>query len=104
MTNSVWSDTQISLSVDFGLSFRAVDAGISATVSQSFGYETQTSVGQLAAGETTAAITVPAQRAAALWQQYDRYRLYRHNGNTLELVKTWEFGIESFVSDQYPDD
>jgi len=104
MTNSVWSDTQISLSVDFGLSFRAVDAGISATVSQSFGYETQTSVGQLAAGGTTAAITVPAQRAAALWQQYDRYRLYRHNGNTLELVKTWEFGIESFVSDQYPDD
>jgi len=31
-------------------------------------------------------------------------RLYRHNGSNLELVRTWEFGIESFVSDQYPDD
>ena len=42
-------------------------------------------------------------KAVAIWQRYNRFVLKRHNGTSLEPVKAWEFGINSFVTDEYPD-
>jgi hypothetical protein len=99
----VWSETSISLTVEAGVSFQAFSGKISATVSRTFGYETQTSVAELQEREVSTSINTPPGKAASLWQQYNRYVLYRHNGTDLEPVSEWEFGIDSYVTDEYPD-
>ena len=99
----IWSETLISISVQSGLSIKAITGKVTATVSQTFGYETQTSVAELEETEITSSINTPPGKAAALWQKYNRYVLYRHNGIQLEAVSTWGFGIESYVTDEYPD-
>jgi hypothetical protein len=99
----VWSETSISLTVEAGVSFKAFSGKISATVSRTFGYETQTSVAELQEREVSTSINTPPGKAASLWQQYNRYVLYRHNGTDLEPVSEWEFGIDSYVTDEYPD-
>jgi hypothetical protein len=40
----------------------------------------------------------------AIWQQYNRFVIKRHNESVIETVKVWEFGVNSFVTDEYPDD
>jgi hypothetical protein len=99
----IWNETSISISVEAGLSFKAFSAKITATVSRTFGYETQTSVAELHEREVSSSINTSPGKAAALWQQYNRYVLYRHNGTELEPVTSWEFGIDSYVTDEYPD-
>jgi hypothetical protein len=99
----IWNETSISLAVETGLSFKAISGKITATVSHTFGYETQTSVAELQEKQVTSSINTPAGKAAALWQKYNRYVLYRHDGTRLEPVTSWEFGIDSYVTDQYPD-
>jgi hypothetical protein len=101
-SNSVWTETGVSLSVEAGVSIEAVSGKVTATISQSFGYETQTSVTELTQSEISSSINTAPGKAAALWQQYNRYILYRHNGTQLEPVSSWEFGIESYVTDEYP--
>jgi hypothetical protein len=98
----IWNETEISLSTEVGLSFKAFSGKITATVSRKFGYETQTSVAELIQRTETQAVSTPPGKAAALWQQYNRYVLYRHNGTDLEPVTSWEVGIHSFVEDEYP--
>ena len=100
----IWDETSVSLSVEAGVSIKAFSAKVTATVSQSFGYETQTSVSELQQREVSSSINTSPGKAAALWQQYNRYILYRHNGIALEPVSSWEFGIDSYVTDEYPDD
>jgi hypothetical protein len=100
----IWNETSISISVEAGLSFKAFSGKVTATVSRTFGYETQTSVAELQEREVTSSINTHPGKAAALWQQYDRYILYRHNGTVLEPVSSWEFGIDSYVTDEYPDE
>jgi hypothetical protein len=102
-SNSFYSETSISVSVEAGLSFKAFSGKITATVSQTFGYETQTSVAELHEREVQSSINTPPGKAAALWQQYNRYILKRHNGTTYEPVAAWEFGIDSYLTDEYPD-
>jgi hypothetical protein len=102
-SDRIWNETSISISVEAGLSFKAFSGKITATVSHTFGYETQTSVAELQEKEVTSSINTPPGKAAALWQQYNRYILYRHNGTDLEPVTSWEIGIDSYVTDQYPD-
>ena len=99
----IWDETMVSLSVQSGLSIKAISGKITATVSHTFGYETQTSVTELQESEITSSINTPPGKAATLWQKYNRYILYRHNGTRLEPVSTWGFGIESYVTDEYPD-
>ncbi len=103
-TERIWNETSISLSMEAGLNFKAFSGKITATVSRTFGYETQTSVSELRQTEVTTSVNVPPGKAAALWQRYNRYILYRHNGTELEPVTSWEFGINSYVVDQYPDE
>jgi hypothetical protein len=99
----IWNETEISLSTEVGLSFKAFSGKITATVSRKFGYESQTSVAELIQRTETQAVSTPPGKAAALWQQYNKYILYRHNGTDLEPVTSWEVGIHSFVEDEYPD-
>ncbi len=99
----IWNETEISLSVEAGLSFKAFSGKITATVSRRFGYETQVSVAELQEKEVSSSINTPPGKAAALWQKYNKYILLRHNGTTLEPVSSWEFGIDSYVTDEYPD-
>lgn len=98
----LWNETEISLSAEAGLSFKAFSGKITATVSRRFGYETQTSVAELNQTTETQAVSTPPGKAAALWQLYNRYILYRHNGTALEPDTSWDIGIHSFVEDEYP--
>jgi len=101
-SETIWNSTSISISVEAGLSFKAFSGKVTATVSRSFGYESQTSVAELQEREVSSSINTPPGKAAALWQRFNRYVLYRHNGTDLEPVSAWEFGIDSYVTDEYP--
>ncbi len=102
-TDKVYGETSVAVSAEVGISYKAVSGKITATVSKKFGYETQSAVAALQEKEVSTSVNTPAGKAAALWQQYNRYVLYRHNGTQLEPVTSWEFGIDSYVTDQYPD-
>jgi hypothetical protein len=101
-SNRYWTETGISITAESGVSLGVFSGSVSATVSTSFGYETMTSVAQLQEKHVVSTIKTPATKAAALWQQYNRYVLKRHNGTNLEIVSAWEFGIDSYVTDEYP--
>jgi hypothetical protein len=101
-STKIWSETSISVAAEVGISFKAFEGKITSTVSRSFGYETQTSVAELQQKSISSSINTPPGKAAALWQRYSRYILYRHNGTQYEPVTSWEFGIDSYVTDQYP--
>jgi hypothetical protein len=105
-----WSgEVGISITADRGISLGyagliGVSNNISVTASVKFGYKTQTSVEELKEKTVTSSINTPPGKAAALWQKYNRFILKRHNGTKLEPVGTWEFGIDSYVTDEYPND
>ena len=102
-SESYWNETSISITVEAGVSIKMFESKVSATVSTSFGYETMTSVAVLQEKEVTSTINTSPGKSAALWQQCNRYVLKRHNGTSLEPVSAWEFGIDSYVTDEYPD-
>jgi hypothetical protein len=102
-SESYWNETSISITVEAGVSIKMFESKVSTTVSTSFGYESMTSVAVLQEKEVTSTINTAPGKAAALWQQYNRFILKRHNGTTLEPVSAWEFGIDSYVTDEYPD-
>jgi len=102
-SQTVWGETGVELSVEAGVSIYAVQSSITATVSRKFGYETMNSITELQTNTLTIDVNIPAHKAGALWQRYNRYVLYRHNGTELEQVTSWECGINSYVYDEYPD-
>ena len=102
-SQSYWNETSISITVEAGVSIKMFESKVSTTVSTSFGYETMTSVAVLQEKEVTSTINTSPGKSAALWQQYNRFVLKRHNGTALEPVSAWEFGIDSYVTDEYPD-
>jgi hypothetical protein len=101
-SNSYWEETSISVTAEAGISIKAFEAKVSTTVSRAFGYETTTSVAELHEKEISSSINTSPGKAAALWQRYNRFVLKRHNGLRLEPVSAWEFGIDSYVTDEYP--
>ncbi|MEE9553939.1 MAG: Vps62-related protein [candidate division Zixibacteria bacterium] len=103
-SETFWESTSVSVTAEAGVSFNFFSGSISATVSTSFGYETQTSISELEETEVSSSINTPPGKAAALWQKYNRFVLKRHNGITLEPVAAWEFGIDSYTTDEYPDE
>jgi len=103
-SQTVWSETGVELSMEAGVSIYALEAKVTATVSRSFGYESMTSITELQSNTLTIDVNIPPHKAGALWQRYNRYVLYRHNGTELEPVTSWECGINSYVYDEYPDD
>jgi len=100
--NRIWNETAISLSVEAGVSIKFVEAKVTATVSRTMGYETETSISELKEKSIATSINVPPGKAAALWQKFTRYVLYRHTGTELEPVSAWELGIDSYVTDEFP--
>ena len=102
-SNTFYSETSVSVSMEAGVDFKAFSNSVTATVSQSFGYATQTSVSELTERSVQSSINTPPGKAAALWQQYNRFILKRHNGMNFEPVAAWEFGIDSYLTDEYPD-
>jgi hypothetical protein len=101
-SDSFWTETSISITAEGGVSFMGISGSISATVSTSFGYETMTSISELEQSEVTSTVYTAPGKAAALWQQYNRYILKRHNGTSLETVSAWEFGLDSYTVSDYP--
>ena len=103
-SNTFWKETGISITAELGISFKGFGGSISATVSRSLGYSTTTSISEFEQKTITTGINIPPGKAGALWQRYNRFVLKRHNGTRLEPVKVWEFGINSFVTDEFPSD
>jgi hypothetical protein len=107
-SDNYWEETDISITREWGVSLVPWGVGSSykhvGTVSESFGYETQTSITELQEKTITSSINTHPGKAAALWQKYNRFTLKRHNGTRLETVGSWEFGIDSYITDEYPHD
>jgi hypothetical protein len=98
-----WNETGITVSAEAGISISFFSAKITTTLSTTFGYERLTSIEELTQTEIQSSINTPPGKAAALWQKYNRFVLFRHSGAELEPVAAWEFGINSYVTDEYPD-
>jgi len=103
-SNEFWSETSISVTAEAGISIKIFEAKVSTTVSKSLGYSTMTSITELEEQELESGVDVLPGKAVAIWQRYNRFVLKRHNGTSLEAVKAWEFGINSFITDEYPDE
>ena len=103
-SNEFWTETSISVTVEAGVSIKVFEGKVSATVSKSFGYSTMTSVSELEESEYESGVDVLPGKAVAIWQRWNRFVLKRHNGTSMEPVKAWEFGINSFITDEYPDE
>ncbi len=94
----------ISISAELGVSFSpAVSVKIASTVSYEVGYQRLTGITEFEERHVTTSLNVPPGKAGAIWQRYNRFTLYRHNGNAMEVVGAQEVGIESYVTDVYPD-
>lgn len=98
-----WGETGITISAEAGINIAFFSAKVTTTLSQTFGYERMTSIEELTQTEIQSSINTPPGKAAALWQKYNRFVLFRHAGTDLEPVAAWEFGINSYVTDEYPD-
>lgn len=94
----------ISISAELGVSFSpALSAKIASTVSYEVGYERLTGITEFEERHVTTSLNIPPGKAGAIWQRYNRFTLYRHNGNAMEIVGVQDIGIESYAIDVYPD-
>jgi hypothetical protein len=105
-SNSFWASVGISLTVDAGVEFLGIGGGVSATVSQQFGYELQHSVTEFSEQATTVTMNIPAGKVAAAWQANSEILVKLHNPQTslFEVVKAIQMPDSlDFVTDDYPD-
>jgi len=101
-SEEVWEETGIEMSVEAGMSISAFTGSVTVSVSKSMGYSSTHSIAELQETEISSSINTPPGKAATLWQKYNRFVLYRHDGTDLEPVYAWEFGIDSYLTDEYP--
>ena len=92
----------ISITVESGVEFLGSGGKVSATMSYEFGYETMHSVTALQEQHITVTIYTPPGKAAACWQQRNVYVVKRHNGTRLDVLAEMEFGMDSYVVDEFP--
>jgi len=100
-SSTFWTETGVSITREAGVNIEFVEGKVSTTVSLKFGYSTQTSVSELQETEYSTSVNTAPGTAAACWQKYNRYVLFRHNGVNFEEVYAWEFGIDSYLVDDY---
>jgi hypothetical protein len=94
----------IAISAELGVSFSpAVSAKIAATVSYEVGYERLIGITEFQETHRTTSLNIPPGKAGAIWQKFNRFILYRHNGNSKEIVGMQDVGVDSYVTDVYPD-
>jgi hypothetical protein len=94
--------TGISITVESGVEFLGAGGKVSATMSYEFGYETMHSVTSLQEQHITVTIYTPPGKAAACWQQRNVYVVKRHNGTRLDVLAEMEFGMDTYVVDEFP--
>ena len=92
----------VSITVESGVSFLGSGGKVSATMSYEFGYETMHSVTALQERHIVVTIYTPPQKAAACWQQRNMYVVKRHNGTRLDVLAEMEFGMDTYVVDEFP--
>jgi len=102
-SQTFWQSTGISITATAGIEIKGLSASVSTTISQEFGYSTTSSLTQLNYTSHTITMRTQPDHATAVWQKYTRFVLYRHAGVIQEPVAAWEFGIDSYVLDEYPD-
>jgi hypothetical protein len=94
----------VSLTAELGVSFSpAVSGKIAATVSYEVGYERLTGITEFQETHRTTSLNIPPGKAGAIWQRFNRFTIYRHSENTVEVVGTQDIGVDSYVTDVYPD-
>jgi hypothetical protein len=94
----------LSVTASAGVALSSIaTASISATVSYELGYERMTGISELQQREVTTSINTPPGKAAALWQKFTRFTVYRHLPFGIETVDSKEVGIDNYVTDEYPD-
>lgn len=104
-SDKFYNETSISVTAEVGLNIDCFSGKVSTTVSRKLGYEQLRSIKELEQTYISSSINTAPGKAAALWQKHTRLVLMRHNGTTLELVgEPLEFGIESYVTDEYPNE
>lgn len=101
-SETFYNETGVSITAEGGVNLGVFSGSISSTVSTTFGYESMSSISMLQQKEVTSTVYTAPGKAAALWQQFNRFVLKRHNGNKLEIVSSWEFGIDSYTASDYP--
>jgi len=94
----------ISITVESGVEFFGSGGSVSVTASYEFGYESMHSVTALREKHIVVTIYTVPGKAAAAWQQRNAYRVKRHRGTELDVVGELEFGMDSYVVDEYPDE
>ena len=100
-----WVETGVEITAEGGVNVGIASASVSASLSVNLGYSSSTSITSLVYQELTKTMTIPAGKSGALWQKWNWFTLYRHNGSDLELVgTTTNFGSNSWVTDDYPDE
>ena len=94
----------ISITVESGVEFMGSGGSTSITASYQFGYESMHSVTELRENHIVVTIYTVPGKAAACWQQRNVYRVKRHRGTELDIIGELEFGMDSYVVDEYPDE
>lgn len=94
----------ISVTVESGVSVLGTGGSVSVTASYSFGYESMHSVTALRQQNIVVTVFTPPGKAAAAWQQRNIFRVKRHRGTNLDVVGELEFGIDTYVVDEHPDE
>jgi hypothetical protein len=103
-TETFRSSTNVTISAEAGIELKDIfSAKVSTTVSREFGYDTETSIEQLTSRTDDIPFYANPGKAAAVWQEWNRYVLLRHEGTGLTEVAAWDFGVYSWVTDDYPD-
>jgi hypothetical protein len=92
----------VSITVETGVGFLGTGGKVSATMSYQFGYSTMHSVASLQQQQINVTIYTQPGKAAACWQQRNVYLVKRHNGTRLDVLAEMEFGIDSYVVDEFP--
>jgi hypothetical protein len=99
----------ISIAVETGVSFMGTGGKVTATVSYQFGYESMRGVTELRQQTTTVTIFTLPGKAAAAWQRRNVFVLKRHRQTApglyqLDNVGELEFGIDTWVVNEYPNE
>jgi hypothetical protein len=102
-SETFWNSTGISITASAGIELKGFSASVSTTVTQEFGYSSQSTVTELEKRSRTVTMTTRPNHATAIWQKMTRFVLYRHDGTDVEPVATWDLGEDSHVLDEYPD-
>jgi hypothetical protein len=92
----------ISVSYEVGVSFMGFGSKTTITASYSFGYESTHSVSSLRQQTIDISVFTAPGKAAAAWQQRNLFRVKRYRGTDLEVIGELEFGIDTYVVDEYP--